>query len=53
MDLNTLEPGHTLADREIVITEVMADAYIRAVGDECARCTPMKSSCRRWRWPRS
>ena len=36
MDLNTLEPGHTLADREIVITEVMADAYIRAVGDECA-----------------
>lgn len=36
MDLNTLEPGHALADREIVITASMADAYIRAVGDECS-----------------
>ena len=36
MDLNTLEPGHLLADREIVITASMADAYLRAVGDECA-----------------
>ena len=36
MDLNTLEPGHRLVDREIVVTEEMADAYVRAVGDECA-----------------
>ena len=36
MDLNTLEPGHTLVDREIVITDSMADDYVRAVGDECA-----------------
>ena len=36
MDLNTLEPGHTLVDRELVITEEMAHAYIEAVGDECA-----------------
>ncbi len=33
MDLNTLEPGHALVDREIVVTGEMADAYIRAVGD--------------------
>ncbi len=36
MDLNTLEPGHTLAEREIVVTASMADAYVRAVGDECS-----------------
>ena len=36
MDLSMLEPGHSLVDREIVITAAMADAYIRAVGDECA-----------------
>ena len=36
MDLNTLEPGHALVDREIVVTAAMADAYISAVGDECA-----------------
>ena len=36
MDLNTLEPGHALVDREIVITGPMADAYVRAVGDGCA-----------------
>ena len=36
MDLNTLEPGHRLVDREIVVTEEMAGAYVRAVGDECA-----------------
>ena len=36
MDLSTLEPGHLLADREIVITSSMADAYICAVGDECS-----------------
>ena len=35
MDLNTLEPGHRLVDREIVVTEEMADAYVRAVGDDC------------------
>ena len=34
MDLNTLEPGHSLVDREIVVTDSMADAYIKAVGDE-------------------
>ena len=33
MDLNTLEPGHSLVEREIVITAAMADAYINAVGD--------------------
>lgn len=33
MDLNTLEPGHMLVDRETVITAPMADAYISAVGD--------------------
>ena len=33
MDLNTIEPGHSLVERETVITEEMADAYIRAVGD--------------------
>ena len=36
MDLNALEPGHSLVDREIIITAAMADAYVRAVGDECA-----------------
>ena len=36
MELNTLEPGHRLVDREIVVTEEMAGAYVRAVGDECA-----------------
>ena len=36
MDLNTIEPGHALVDREIVITSAMADAYVQAVGDECA-----------------
>lgn len=36
MDLNTLEPGHALVDREIAITALMADAYVRAVGDACA-----------------
>ena len=34
MDLNTLEPGHSLVDCEIVVTDSMADAYIKAVGDE-------------------
>ena len=34
MDLNTLEPGHALVDREILISESMAAAYVRAVGDE-------------------
>ena len=34
MDLNTLEPAHALVDREIVISESMAAAYVRAVGDE-------------------
>lgn len=33
MDLSTLEPGHTLVEREIDITAAMADAYISAVGD--------------------
>ena len=33
MDLNTLEPGHALVDREIVITSAMAGAYTQAVGD--------------------
>ncbi|MXY60171.1 MAG: MaoC family dehydratase [Chloroflexi bacterium] len=33
MDLNALEPGHALVDREVVITSAMADAYISAVGD--------------------
>ena len=36
MELNTLEPGHRLVDREIVVTEEMAGAYVRAVGDDCA-----------------
>ncbi|MDE2836103.1 MAG: MaoC family dehydratase [Chloroflexota bacterium] len=36
MDLSTLEPGDPLVDRDIVITASMADAYTRAVGDECA-----------------
>lgn len=33
MDLDALEPGHALVDREIVITASMAGAYISAVGD--------------------
>ncbi len=33
MDLNTLEPGHALVDREIVITSAMVGAYTQAVGD--------------------
>lgn len=36
MDLNALQPGHSLVDREIVVTASMADAYILAVGDDCA-----------------
>ena len=36
MDLNTLEPGHALVEREIVISTAMADAYISAVGDSNA-----------------
>ena len=36
MDIHTLEPGQMLADREIVVTAAMADAYLRAVGDDCA-----------------
>ena len=33
MDLGTLEPGHTLVEREIVVTAAMAGAYAAAVGD--------------------
>ncbi|MCY4448355.1 MAG: MaoC family dehydratase [Chloroflexi bacterium] len=33
MDLNTLESGYALVDREIVITSAMVGAYVRAVGD--------------------
>ena len=33
MDLGTLEPGHTLVEREIVVTAAMANAYVAAVGD--------------------